>query len=279
MRTAGQAQERVGPRRGRGRPRRWTDERTSTEQRQQIRAWFAGRLPEGWYSGPPSVEVDHDEILVVGELAAVELAEGATDEERSTAEAARIGGHREDTRERRMRIAEEAQAAFGRRVSWGATCGATTAHFTTASVPVMTRLRMPERLVLDTLVDAGVARSRSEALAWCVRLVGAHEDAWISDLRAAFQRVEEVRSSGPRPRGRPPRTREAGRSGHRGEGAGQVLDAVDEVGPQPVGLGRGADVGQPGEQLAEHHRDLPPGQVGAEAEVGPGGPEPDVRVR
>ena len=77
MRTAGQAQERVGPRRGRGRPRRWTDERTSTEQRQQIRAWFAGRLPEGWYSGPPSVEVDHDEILVVGELAAVELAEGA----------------------------------------------------------------------------------------------------------------------------------------------------------------------------------------------------------
>ncbi len=202
MRTAGQAQERVGPRRGRGRPRRWTDERTSTEQRQQIRAWFAGRLPEGWYSGPPSVEVDHDEILVVGELAAVELAEGATDEERSTAEAARIGGHREDTRERRMRIAEEAQAAFGRRVSWGATCGATTAHFTTASVPVMTRLRMPERLVLDTLVDAGVARSRSEALAWCVRLVGAHEDAWISDLRAAFQRVEEVRSSGPRSPGK-----------------------------------------------------------------------------
>jgi hypothetical protein len=147
------------------------------------------------------VAVDHDEILVVGDLPPVELGEGATDDDRATAEAARIGGHREDTRERRMQIAEEAQAAFGRRVSWGASCGGTTARFTTASVPVMTRLRMPERLVLDTLVDAGVARSRSEALAWCVRLVGDNEDAWIAELREAFGRVEEVRSRGPRSSG------------------------------------------------------------------------------
>jgi hypothetical protein len=198
MRTAGAAEERLGSRRGRGRPRRWTEERTTPEQRQRIRAWFAGRLPDGWYEGPAEVGVDHDEVLVVGQLPAVELPEGASDDERATAEAARITGHREDTREQRMRIAEEAQAAFGRRVSWGATCGSTTAHFTTASVPVMTRLRMPERLVLDTLVDAGVARSRSEALAWCVRLVGDNEDEWISELRAAFRHVEEARSSGPR---------------------------------------------------------------------------------
>ena len=203
MRTTGQAEERLGARRGRGRPRRWTDERTTTEQRQQIRAWFAGRLPEGWYTGPATVDVDHDEILVVGELPPVELPGESTDAERATAEAARVGGHREDTREQRIRIAEEAEAAFGRRVSWGATCGTTTGHFTTASVPVMTRLRMPERQVLDTLVDAGVARSRSEALAWCVRLVGANEDSWIADLRAAFRQVEEVRSSGPRSPGSP----------------------------------------------------------------------------
>ena len=189
---------RTGIRRGRGRPRRWTDERTTAEQRQRIRAWFAGRLPDGWFEGPPEVEVDEDEILVTGGLPPVELPDGASAEERATAEAARIGGFREDTRDRRVRIADEAQAAFGRRVSWGASCGSSTGHFTTASVPVMTRLRMPERLVLDTLVDAGVARSRSEALAWCVRLVGANEDRWIADLRAAFERVEEVRSSGPR---------------------------------------------------------------------------------
>jgi hypothetical protein len=43
-----------------------------------------------------------------------------------------------------------------------------------------------------------VARSRSEALAWCVRLVGRNEDVWISELRAAFEHVEQVRSRGPK---------------------------------------------------------------------------------
>jgi hypothetical protein len=61
----------------------------------------------------------------------------------------------------------------------------------------MTRLRLPERQVLDTLVQAGVARSRSEALAWCVRLVGRHEAEWISELRDALVRVNELRRRGP----------------------------------------------------------------------------------
>jgi len=184
-------------RRGRGRQRPWAEERTSTEQRQRIRAWFAGRLPDGWFTGPAEVTVDDDEILVVGTLAPVELEKGAGDDEQRTAEAARIGGFREESREHRMRIADEAQATFGRHVAWGARCGATTHLFTTLSVPVMTRLRLGERQVLDTLIDAGVARSRSEALAWCVRLVGSNEEAWIADLRAAFEQVDEVRTRGP----------------------------------------------------------------------------------
>jgi hypothetical protein len=69
--------------------------------------------------------------------------------------------------------------------------------FTTLSVPVMTRLRQPERQVLDTLVEAGVARSRSDALAWCVRLVGKNTESWLGELRDAMQQVERVRSSGP----------------------------------------------------------------------------------
>ncbi len=69
--------------------------------------------------------------------------------------------------------------------------------FTTLSIPVMTRLRLPERQVLDTLVQAGVARSRSEALAWCVRLVGKHEAEWISELREALVKVNELRRRGP----------------------------------------------------------------------------------
>ncbi|MFC7102050.1 hypothetical protein ACFQQB_17290 [Nonomuraea rubra] len=69
--------------------------------------------------------------------------------------------------------------------------------FTTLSVPVMTRLRQAERQVLDTLVAAGVARSRSDALAWCVRLVGKNTDEWLAELRDALQHVDRVRSSGP----------------------------------------------------------------------------------
>jgi len=144
------------------------------------------------------LDVDDDEILVFGDLPAVSLPTGAGDEEKATAAGARIIGFREDTREHRMRIAEEAQAAFGRHVSWGATCDGVAQEFTVASVPVMTRLRIKERQVLDTLIDAGVARSRSEALAWCVRLVGTNEEAWIGELRAAFEHVDEVRSRGPR---------------------------------------------------------------------------------
>ena len=122
---------RRGGRRGRGRPRQFAEERTTAEHRQKIRAWFAGRLPEDWFVEPPTIHVDDDEILVVGAVAPVSLAGDAGDEARATAEEARIGGFREDTRDHRVRIAEEAQPAFGRVVSWGARCGGSTHLFTT----------------------------------------------------------------------------------------------------------------------------------------------------
>ncbi len=62
----------------------------------------------------------------------------------------------------------------------------------------MTRLRLADRRVLDTLIDGGVARSRSDALAWTVRLVAEHEADWIQELRDAMESVTEVRSRGPR---------------------------------------------------------------------------------
>jgi len=92
-----------GPRRMRRRP---AEERTTGEQRQRITAWVVGRLPTDWYIETPQVSVDADEILIVGRLAGVELPTGASADDRSTAEAARINGHREDTREQRIRIAE-----------------------------------------------------------------------------------------------------------------------------------------------------------------------------
>ena len=163
----------------------------------ELQGWFAGRLPSEWFAGSPDVTADREEILVVGTLSDPELPGGATPEATAAARLSRIEGFRKDTRERRMGIADEAQHRFGRRVSWGAQCGDVRKLFTTVSAPAMTRLRMPERRVLDTLVDAGVARSRSHALAWCVRLVADKQDEWLKDLREALTNVEKVRGEGP----------------------------------------------------------------------------------
>jgi hypothetical protein len=171
---------------------------TKNAAHDHLDAWFAGRLPEEWFAGPPEITADRDEIIVVGTLAEPELPADATAEARSEALLARIQGFREDTRRHRMRIADEAERRFGRKLAWGAICGDQRHLFTTLSVPAMTRLRMPERRVLDTLVDAGVARSRSHALAWCVRLVAERQEDWLADLREALKTVEAVRGEGPR---------------------------------------------------------------------------------
>jgi len=156
--------------------------------------WFAGRLPD-WFDGDPTVVVDREEITVI-----CRLPEPDGDESDARA-SGRVSRFREETRPERMRIADEAQDKYGRKVSWGVEIGSGDAVerilFTHIAVPVMTRLRQQERQVLDTLVDAGVARSRSDALAWSVKLVGEHTDEWLSKLRDAMRNVDDLRSEGP----------------------------------------------------------------------------------
>jgi hypothetical protein len=184
---------------------------------EQVRGWFTGRMPAEWFVGAPEILVDREEITVIGRLAspgtradagaasthgnaAADAAGGAAGGSEAGAEAAAAGRarrFREETRDARIEIAREAEHTFGRTVSWGVVCDNYKVMFTTLSTPVMTRLRQSERRVLDTLVDAGVARSRSDALAWCVRLVGEHEDSWLSGLREALRHVEQVRAEGP----------------------------------------------------------------------------------
>jgi len=159
--------------------------------------WFAGRLPDGWFTSPPEVTYDRDEVLVLGSLAAPDLGAGADDDARTAAVESRIEAFREETRAQRMAIADAAESRFGRKVAWGVECSGVRVVFTSLSVPVMTRLRMQERGVLDTLVEASVAKSRSDALAWCVRLVGQHQDEWIAKLREALVSVNKVRAEGP----------------------------------------------------------------------------------
>jgi hypothetical protein len=147
----------------------------------EIQAFVQASVPEGWFRGPPTVEADDEEILVLGVLPT----------ERT------VDAFRESTREARVAIARRAESRFGRPVSWGVERDGATTLFTTQSSPVMTRLRMRERAVLATLIDAGIARSRSEALAWCVKLVDRHQADWLAELREALAGVEQVRVGGP----------------------------------------------------------------------------------
>ncbi len=164
---------------------------------EEVAAWFIGRLPQDWASGPIEVVGDRDELIVTVPLSEPVVGDDATDEAKTTAREARISGFREDTRGKRMKIAAEAERRFGRTVSWATRCGTDEVLFTHLAAPAMTRLRLSERKVLDTLVESGVARSRADALAWCVRLVGKHESDWLTELRDALGAVRAVRQEGP----------------------------------------------------------------------------------
>jgi hypothetical protein len=145
-------------------------------------AFFREAVPTEWFTGPVDVSFDRDEILVAGCL----------DPDVDPVE------FRERSRPHRVRLADQAEARFLRKVSWAVRQGGTEIRFTTVSVPVMTRLRIDERTVLDALIDGGIARTRSEALSWCVRLVGQHQREWLDELLAATETVRAVRERGPR---------------------------------------------------------------------------------
>jgi hypothetical protein len=163
----------------------------TTDQEQKLRSWFAGRLPEGVYTELTEVIVDREEITVIGRIPLPTLDSGAEAIE------GRISEFRERTREQRMEAAREAETRFRKKVAWGVQCGDTRTIFTNVAAPVMTRLRQPERVVLDTLVAGGVARSRSDALAWCVKLVQRNTDSWLGDLQESLENVQKVRAQGP----------------------------------------------------------------------------------
>ncbi|WP_406119113.1 hypothetical protein [Streptomyces sp. NBC_00989] len=169
----------------------------TTEQQEKLRGWFTGRLPDDLFEELVEVTVDREEVTVIGRIPAPKLTEGVSDAEKEAAVQGRVQEFRERTRETRIALAREAEHRFRRKVSWGVECAGERSLFTHIAAPVMTRLRQPERQVLDTLIAAGVARSRSDALAWCVRLVQRHTDDWLSELRDSLEHVQRVRAQGP----------------------------------------------------------------------------------
>lgn len=164
---------------------------------EKIVGWFVGRLPDDWFIGRPDFRADRDEIMVIGETAMPPITEADSAEMRTSAIHSQIDGFRKSTRKQRIEIAKAAERLFERKISWGVACGDVEVLFATLAAPAMTRLRMEERQVLDTLIDAGVARSRSEALGWCVRLVAANESEWLTDLHGALDAVRRARADGP----------------------------------------------------------------------------------
>ena len=163
-------------------------------ERDEIKGWLSGRMPKDWEVTVGDLQMDPQEVLVTLRLKDVENPEGDL-------EAARIGRiqqFREDTRDARITISQEAQRKYGRILSWGAECGEVRQMFTHLALPVMTRLRIAKREVLDALVASGIARSRAHALAWCVALVRQHEAEWLKELKQAMESVARVRSQAPK---------------------------------------------------------------------------------
>jgi hypothetical protein len=95
-----------------------------------IGGWFAGRLPDGWFTGAPEVTLEGDQIVVVGTLPEVGLAAGASDEAKAAAGKGRISRFREATRRERIWIAREAEGLFKKNVTWGAVSGPARVTFT-----------------------------------------------------------------------------------------------------------------------------------------------------
>jgi hypothetical protein len=141
---------------------------TKHEESPKIDDWFRQRLPEAWSSGGAEIDIDREEIIVL----LPQADSGPTN-------------FRDSTRDERIALARQAEETFARKVSWGVLRQGIRRLFTTVRTPITAELAMPERRVLDTLTKSGLAANRSDAVAWCIRLVGQHEADWLRDLRDA----------------------------------------------------------------------------------------------
>lgn len=163
---------------------------------EELQSWLAQRLPPALSAGPPQVRRYPDELLITLHVAPPADGEGA----------GLIARLREESRALRMQLAGELERRIGLPVAWGMRAGDEEALFTSRTAPVMTRLARPERDVLDTLVAAGVAETRSGALAYTVRAFAAEHGEWLAEVRRAIAEVERVRGRlRTRPRRGPPR--------------------------------------------------------------------------
>jgi len=167
----------------------------------ELQGWVARRLPPELMAAPPQVRRYPDELVVV---LAIAPPDDPGDDPIGAAQAL-IARRRDETRPLRMQIAGELERSLGLPVAWGMRAGPAETLFTSRTAPVMTRLGRMEREVLDTLVAAGVADTRSSALAYAVRAFAQEHADWLAEVREAIAEVDKVRARLKlRPRRAPP---------------------------------------------------------------------------
>ncbi|NJO81514.1 MAG: hypothetical protein HC828_01285 [Blastochloris sp.] len=159
----------------------------------ELQEWLQARLPTELLDAPPEIRVYPDEMVIVLQVVRDAALAQLDEAERSPAELQQIAERREGTRKLRMKLARELQASLGLSVAWGMRIGDNEVLFTTRTVPVMTRLGRAEREVLDTLVAAGVADTRSAALAYVVRAFAIEHREWLGEVREALTHIDKVR--------------------------------------------------------------------------------------
>ncbi len=161
-------------------------------QVEDIKATVQSRLP-ATLASKVYVAVYPDEVVIVLHPD-IELPQADTPDQQRRSEQALIAQQREATRTQRIKVAKELQRILKLPIAWGMRIGESEMLFTTRSAPVMTRLGRVERDVLDTLVAAGVAETRSSALAYTVRAFALEHGEWLAEVREALEQVRQVRA-------------------------------------------------------------------------------------
>ncbi|MDE3075391.1 MAG: hypothetical protein KGJ86_08170 [Chloroflexota bacterium] len=156
----------------------------------QLKEWLLNHLPATVAAAEPDISVDGDEILIVLKLNTSSIAE---EQNRPEAERALIERRRNETRGLRTQAGRRLGRSFGRAVSWGMQAGDSLELFTNNTAPVMTRLSRQERHVLDALITAKVANTRSGALGYVVRTFAAEHQEWLAEVQEAMSRVAGLR--------------------------------------------------------------------------------------
>jgi hypothetical protein len=162
----------------------------------EIKSWLLEQLPSSVLASDPEINIESDELLVILHVA-VDSVTGEG-EARAQSERALIDRLRTETRALRIHLGRSINRTYGMIVSWGMQAGETLQRFTSnTTVPVMTRLTRTERHVLDTLIAANIANTRSTALSYIVRTFAAEHRDWLNEIQGVARHMARLRKQVP----------------------------------------------------------------------------------